>query len=298
MRLRAPSLDDAQAVLMVLEARDVADLGRADYRLGDLLDEWRASAFDLAADAIVAESPEGEIAAYASVQRPGSLVAVAPAYEGHGLGSELLRWVEARERALRHSCHRQWVGGNNERAPALLREAGYRIVRSYWRMVRELGAAADLSPSPLPAGVTLRPLEVERDAVAVYALDQESFAASPDFDPKSLEEFREEQLEAHDFDPDLSLVAERDGSLAGILLTRRWTDDAAGFIDILAVHADARRRGLATALLTHAVAQFAAAGLHEAQLAVASDNPRALALYGRVGMTVRFRADVYERPLA
>jgi mycothiol synthase len=296
MRLRAPSLDDARAVLAVLEARDVADLGRSDYRVDDLLDEWRTTDFDLAADAIVTESPEGEIAAYAVVQRPGARVAVAPAHEGQGLGSELLRWAEARERALGHSCHRQWVGAGNSRAPTLLRAAGYRMVRSYWRMVREVGAA-EASASVLPAGVTLRPLEVERDAVAAHALDQESFAASPDFEPETLEQFREAHLQAHDFDPGLSLVAERDARLAGILLTRRWTDEAAGFVDILAVRGDARRRGLGTALLRHAFARFAAAGLREAQLTVASDNPRALALYERVGMTARFRADVYERPL-
>jgi mycothiol synthase len=297
MRLRAPSLADAQAVLAVLEARDVADLGRSDYRLDDLLEEWRASGFDLAADAIVAESPAGEISAYAVVQRPGARVAVAPRHEGQGLGTELLQWAQARERVLGHSCHRQWIGGGNERAPGLLREAGYRMVRSYWRMVRELDAAAERSAAVLPTGVILRPLEVERDAVAAHALDQESFAASPDFEPETLEQFREGHLQAHDFDPGLSVVSERGGQLVGLLLARRWTEEAAGFVDILAVHVDARRRGLGTALLTHAFAQFAAAGLHEAQLTVASDNPRALALYQRVGMTARFRADVYERPL-
>jgi ribosomal protein S18 acetylase RimI-like enzyme len=31
---------------------------------------------------------------------------------------------------------------------------------------------------------------------------------------------------------------------------------------------------------------------------VASDNPRAVALYERVGMHVAFRYDAYERPIA
>jgi hypothetical protein len=42
---------------------------------------------------------------------------------------------------------------------------------------------------------------------------------------------------------------------------------------------------------------FASAGLREAQLGVASDNPRALRLYERVGMSARFRVDTYQRPV-
>jgi hypothetical protein len=48
--------------------------------------------------------------------------------------------------------------------------------------------------------------------------------------------------------------------------------------------------------LRSAFAAFAAAGLGEAQLGVASDNPRAMTLYEQVGMTIRFCIDTYERP--
>jgi ribosomal protein S18 acetylase RimI-like enzyme len=63
------------------------------------------------------------------------------------------------------------------------------------------------------------------------------------------------------------------------------------------VHPEHRGRGLGAALLLDAFARFAAAGLTEAQLGVASDNPRALRLYERVGMYPRFQVDVYERPV-
>jgi mycothiol synthase len=297
MRLRAPALDDAPAVLAVLEARDVADLGVVDYTLGDLLDEWRAGDFDLAADAVAARSSEGRIVAYAVVQRPGTRVVVHPEHERQGIGTELLRWAEEREQALGRACHRQWIVAGNARAEALLRSSGYRTVRSYWRMSRALDGVAAPEPAPLPAGVMLRPLDVERDAVGVHALDQASFAANPDYEPESLEEFRREHLQAHNLDPALSCVAEHSGRLAGVLLARRWAEESVGFIDILAVHPDRQRRGLGTALLTRSFSRFAQAGLGEAQLGVASDNPRALALYERAGMTPRFRADVYERPL-
>ena len=92
------------------------------------------------------------------------------------------------------------------------------------------------------------------------------------------------------------MVGHRDGEIAGFLLSQRWDDEQAGFISILAVHPDHQRRGLASALLRQAFAGFAAAGLREAQLSVASSNPRGLRLYERLGMTPRFRFDVYERP--
>ena len=295
MRLRAPVLDDAPAVLAVLQARDLADLGLVDSELGDVLDEWRASDFDLSADAVVVEADDGSIVGYAVVLRPGSFAGVAPEREGQGIGAQLLGWTQQRERETGRECHRQWIGSANLGGRALLRGAGYRLVRSYWRMTRALAGPIDQTPAP--EGVLLRRFDPQRDAVAAHAVDQASFAANPDYRPESLEQFREEHLEAHDFDASLSYVAERSGQLVGVLLSRVWTDDAVGFVDILAVHPDAQRRGVAAALMTRAFSGYAGAGLREAQLGVASDNPRAMALYERVGMTAKFRTDVYERPM-
>jgi mycothiol synthase len=296
MQLRAPLPDDAPAVFAVLEARNVADLGVPDYTLADLTDEWRLSDFKLTDDARVVELDDGRIVAYAAVMRPGVMAAVAPGHEGQGIGAQLLQWAERRERQLGRDRHRQWISAGNERGQALLRAAGYAPVRSYWRMVRRLDSVT--ASAPLPVDVRLRPLDLGRDAVALHALDRLSFAANPDYEPETLEAFREEHLEAHDLDPGLSCVAEHGGQLAGFLLARRWDGEAAGFVDVLAVHPDHQRRGLGTALLRRAFARFAAAGLAEAQLGVASDNRRALALYERVGMTPRFRVDTYERPVS
>jgi ribosomal protein S18 acetylase RimI-like enzyme len=83
----------------------------------------------------------------------------------------------------------------------------------------------------------------------------------------------------------------------GFLLSRRWVHEGVGFVDLLGVAPEERRRGLGAALLSTAFAAYAAEGLREAQLGVASDNPRALALYERVGMTARHRIDVLEKPI-
>jgi mycothiol synthase len=292
IRLRAPEPGDADGVLAVLVARDVADLGAPDFTLADLRDEWQASDFDLATDAVVAQAPTGELVAYAAVRRPGALAVVAPAHEGLGIGTQLLAWAENRERELGRAIHVQWVAGANAQAAALLSAAGYSVTRSYWRMARSL---ADHPAEQSRPGFEMRSLDLDRDASTLHALDAASFSANADYRPETLAAFIEEHLQAHDLEPALSIVAEHAGAVAGFLLARRWPESV-GYVDILAVHPDLQRRGLGSALLRTAFARFAAAGLREAQLGVASDNPRALHLYERVGMTPRFRADTYERP--
>ena len=293
MRLRPPVADDALAVLAVMTARDLADLGSPDYTLEDLRHEWKLSDFDLARDAVVVEAEDHRIVGYAIVRGPGALAMVTPEQEGKGVGSLLLSWAEDRGRELGRAQHRQWIAAGNEPARRLLTGAGYQHQRSYWRMALELVGVVD--PGCLPAGLELRSLEVDADAVALHALDAASFSANADYRPETFEVFREEHLGAHDLDPGLSCVVEHDGRLAGFLLARRWRHEGVGFVDILAVHPDYQRRGFGTALLRRAFHGFAAAGLREAQLGVASDNPRARRLYERVGMTTRFQFDTYVR---
>jgi len=279
-------------VLAVLSARDRADYGVADSTLEDVLEEWRAPGFDREHDAVVHAGEDGTIDGYAAVERRGTLVAVAPDRERRGIGSELLDWVRHRrsERGWRED--RQGVGERNERAAALLRAAGYERVRSYWRMV----LALEVSPAPVVPvdGIELRPLRPAEDAEPVYALDLAAFTGAPDYVPETLEEFRSANLHSHDLDPALSAVALRGERFAGFLLARRWEQESAGYVAILAVHPEEQGRGIGRALLTRAFAAFREAGLAEAQLGVASDNSGALRLYEGLGMRPRFRRDLYE----
>lgn len=283
-------------MLAVVAARELADLGVQVYTLEELRDEWRASEIDLERDARIVESGDGRIVAYASVQRPGSMAVVAPDHEGRGIGSRLLKWTEERERAQGREQHRQWAAAANQSARALLTGAGYRRTRSNWRMTAPLDRVR--GPVDAPAGVLLRPVDVDRDAVALHALDDAAFFGFPDYVPESPEEFRKGHLEAHGFDPVLSLVAEQEGRMVGSLLARRRPHEPVGWVAILAVDPDHQGRGIGTALLTNAFAAFAGAGLREAQLGVASFNERALRLYERIGMTPQLRFDIYERPIA
>ncbi len=295
MRLRPATPADAGAVLAVLVARDVADVGEPDYTLADLQDEWSASEFELSRDSIVVQDADGRIIGYAVTRRPGTLAAVDPDHEGRGVGTLLLEWAERRAVEQDRSRHRQWLGSSNDRGKDLLGRAGYRYARSYWRMVRTLERTS--AERLIVAGVSFRALDPGSDAPSLHALDDASFSANPDYQPVSLQAFTEEHLDAHNVDTGLSLVAERAGRPIGFLLTLRWQPPPAGYVDILAVHPDHQREGIGTALLLEAFAAYAEAGLLEAQLTVASDNPRALALYERAGMTAKFEFQAWERAI-
>jgi mycothiol synthase len=278
-----------------MRERDVADFGTADCALEDVLEEWRASDFDPSADARVCEDEEARIIAYASVRRPATYAATSPVHEDTGADRLLLGWAEARQRERGWKRHRQVTASSNLQAKALLEGAGYTYVRSHWRMEATLDGS--LPVPAVPAGVSMRALEPRADAGTLYELDRASFDGVADTQPESSREFAERHMQAHDLDAGLSVVASRGTRAVGFLLTRRWAEEGVAYVDILAVAPGEQGRGLGRALLSRAFGLFRDAGLTKAQLAVASDNPKALRLYERAGMAPRFQLDTYERSI-
>ena len=109
----------------------------------------------------------------------------------------------------------------------------------------------------------------------IHAVDAASFAANPGYAAESLRDFTEEHLEAHDFDPGLSRVADLGGEVVGFLLARGVAGRGGRIRGSRCRRSDHQGRGVGTALLADAFAAFAWAGLRQAQLGVDSDNPRA-----------------------
>lgn len=307
LALRPSSRDDDDGVLRVLAAREARDFGVAEFLRVFLLERWREQRFRPQADAVVALDDD-VVVGYAGLFEQGALVFVDPGHERKGAGSLLREWVEALAQERRRSHHRQVVAHGNAGAQALLAAAGYRQVRSVIQMAKPLEAPAGapaLPPpaeityaptAPPPAGITLAPLDLPADARELHLADTASFAGNADFEPSSFESFDEEHLRSPYLDPDLSRVARRGDAIAGFALCRQQPE-ASGYVDLLAVDPSERGRGLGTSLLLTAFECFARAGLRDAWLDVASDNPRGLRLYDRAGMSERLRADVYEKPV-
>ncbi len=289
--LRPPTPADAEAVLDVILARDVADLGRPDFTLADVRADWATTGVDLAHDAWIVEEAEGVVTAYALLLGDDLDVSVAPDACGHGSGTRLRELGEARavQRGVRRV--RQFVASANRDAAALLAAAGYAPVHHYLR----LRGALDALPVPV-APSPLRPFSLERDEAAVHALVQAALGEVEGFRARALPDWRAARIEKPGWEPALWLVLEDDEGVLGAALCERW-EDGVGYVETLAVAPRGRGLGHGRTLLLGAFAAFRDAGLTTAELSVHGANPGAARLYESVGMTTDTRIDRWEKDL-
>jgi mycothiol synthase len=291
MRLRAPEPDDAPAVLDLIIARDIADLGRPDYTLEDVQADWAAPGLDLARDAWIVED-DGTALGYALLDdRGAALITVPPSSEGRGVGTALREAAEARALERGEALVRQYVPISNEPARAVLLAAGYWPAYSYFRMRMEL---AD-SPEPA-ADVPVRTFSRGPDDAAVHQLVEEAMAGVPGNEPRTLESWQAAKIDKEGWDASLWLLHEDADGLAGVVLCERW-EDGVGYVDYLAVAARARGQGLGRALLLHGLGALRDAGLGVAELSVQGENASATRLYESVGMRPVWTIERWEKPL-
>jgi len=298
IELRPPTANEAEVVTQLIAACDIAEHGAADIELDDVLVDWGRPSFDLEKDAVVAVE-DGRIIGYATVTRSGNRDAyVHPEQLGRGFGSRLLAWSE--ERAAEQLGQGeavllgQPIAAVNQAARKLLESAGYEPVRSYWRMVAPLEGPP---PSPeWPEGVRVRTFDRERDDRAVHTLIQDSFGDNERHIPESFEEWEAGMIDREAFEPGLWFVAESEGKVVGAVLCPAYEEE--GWIRQLAVSRDWRRRGLGTALLYQAMAEFHRRGRKELGLVVDSWNRTgAREMYERAGMHVDREHHRYEKEI-
>lgn len=100
--------------------------------------------------------------------------------------------ARAAERAAANGAARAVVHLHLNIAPTVdlraLRGRGWRAVRRYNSLVRNLSTGTDRLPTP-PSGVTLRPCLAEPDRRRAHALLQVSFADHFDFQPRTYEQW-------------------------------------------------------------------------------------------------------------
>jgi mycothiol synthase len=288
-RLRSPSPDDAEAVLAVILARDVADLGAPDFTLADLRADWQTPGLTLEHDARVS-GRNGEVRGYAILLGDDAVVVVHPEAEGRGDGTVLRRWAEARAAERGTAVLRQFAYGSNDAAREHLRAAGYVPAQHYFRL------RADLADAPTAPPGALRAFDGARDEEAVHALIQEAFSEIEGHEFQSLDHWRAKSIAKEGHDAELWLLLEDEEGLAGAGLGERW-QNGTGYVAELAVAPRARGRGHGRTLLLGLFDAFRQAGLTHAELSVHSRNRGALRLYESVGMRTTWKAERWEKPL-
>lgn len=308
--LRAPTLDDAQAVADLIAAIDIDLTGEADISVNEINDEWNDSNLNLATDAWVVTTPDGEVVGYEIVSdgRHGGRINadgyVHPAHRGRGIGTTMIRLAETRARQFIAEypddvrvCLQAGIYGHEDAGRSLLENEGFRTVRHFWRM----GIQMDLPPtSPKwPDGIQVRTFVLGQDDYATYSAIEEAFSDHWGHVPTSFEEWKERNFSGERFNPDIWFLAidQASNEIAGASLCRFRMGDSP-WLSSLSVRRKWRGRGVGMALLRHTFSEFYGRGFRKVALGVdAQSLTGATVLYERAGMTVLQRYDLLEKEL-
>jgi len=308
--------EDVPALYQMMLAVDRADNRDMFLTLQDMQTQYDDPWSNAETDSLFAFTADGQVAAMARVflnpepqgeRRAFLWDEIHPDHRGNGLENFVFDWMEARGRAKLNEMPsnlprvlRSNVQDDLCERITLLEWRGFRPVRYFYRMCRDLG-----QPIPeeyAPEGIVLRTFSPELGARARQALN-EAFADHWSFEPVSEEDWQMFFVGRSDFRPDLTSIAMEGDEVAGVCLNvvNRETNERQGrregWIQDLGVRRGWRKRGVASALLCASMRAFKAEGLDYAMLGVDTENPTgALRLYERLGFIPVKRFINFEKP--
>jgi len=284
--IRAATIDDAERVFELLDARSRAAFGSSEVSRPLVLGEIRRSVDDrfVAVD-------DGSVVGYAHIRPTHDVVVVA----GDAATAEaLLACVEERARSQGVAAIEATVVAADEQFHSLVERAGFVHERVILRMWRLLGEQV---PAPTwIAGVTVRAYD-DRDCRAVKALLDDAYAWDAHYTPQSYDEWHSYMTEHDEFDPSLWFLAERNGELIACAL--HWKEhNRRGWLKDIAVHESARGAGLGKSLIRHGLRAYEARGVERVGLKVDEANPTgAVGLYAREGFVIDQHLEIWRKPL-
>lgn len=273
----------------------------------DLKRFWDSPDFKLETDAWVVQTSEGRIVGYqefysrhahASLNGDGY---VHPEHHGQGIGTAMLRALEARAREemkLAKPDLRVFLRNGMPTGDAAARELheveGYHPVRFTWHMEIKLEEAP--RPPAWPDGIELRPFVREEHDHMVFEAHEEAFSDHWGHAPGTFEVWQHRISGREGLDPSLWFIAWDGAEIAGYALCRYRM--GIGWVDTLGVRRAWRKRGLGEALLLHSFGEFYKRGTNAIGLGVDAENPTgATRLYEKAGMHVAAEYVVYEKEL-
>ena len=273
----------------------------------ELKHEWQNEGFNLETDAFLVETKDGRVVGFEEfddAQGHYSLHAdgyVHPDFKGLGIGTSLLRAIEARAREeMKHAeldlrvFIRSTIDSKDEQGHTLHKTEGYFPKRYHWRMEIKLDSAP---PAAVwPEGVEIRPFVRADHEVAVWQAQNESFRDHWGSHDVSFEEFVHSRFDDPEFDPALWVIAWDGNEVAGFSINRYRM--GIGWIRTLGVRRPWRKKGLGLALLQQSFGEFHKRGTNTIGLGVDASNPTgATRLYQRAGMVVASEFLTYEKEL-
>ncbi|MBC5784606.1 GNAT family N-acetyltransferase [Ramlibacter sp. USB13] len=299
--------EDFPRMARVANASMAADVLGIVRRVEDIRRDYASfHQWDPARDMRMAEVG-GELAGYARTTdwttAEGSLVLgqiafVHPEQRRRGVGTALLRWIEARQREIaaaredvQDAFHHAGLSESEHDRAHLLRAAGYAPVRHFLTMRRP--DLEDIRDFPLPPGFEVRPVETS-DLRAIFDAHMEALRGHWGFSPPTPGAF-ERWTQSRLFQPHLWQVAWHVASNQVAGQVKPWIDfeqnatqdRRRGYTEFISVGAPWRRQGIARALVARALHAQREAGMTESELGVDAANAHdAARLYEACGFRV------------
>jgi mycothiol synthase len=287
---RAATDADVPAIHSLVTATERALHGEAETGIDAIKAVLSRPGFDAAVDSVVVHDAAGQLAAWAWLNRgKRAQIDVSPDHRGLGIGSALLDWAEARAVEVGTTDWiAQMVDDQDQAGVELVRARGYDVLAVNWQL--ELPMDSEPVVPALPDGITVRSFE-PGDAAGTHLLIEDAF---DEWQPrrKSFEEWSAMTIERSSFAPSLSPLAFAGDEVVGAVLCLDLPDSDEGYVEQLAVRRDQRGKGLARTLLAIARQSFYHQGKRNLTLWTHSGTG-ALAMYERLGMTVRRSTTIY-----
>lgn len=294
--------DDVEAMIELNTLCEIAEAGHPDHEviswIRDGADDYTSyGIFDehgLAAAAWLDTEPSGHVGFEGDVRvRPGL---------DKALGDPLLDAIRRAGAAADPGRPLHFfANASADRARSWIETRGGTLIRHFWRMRIDLDGSPPAIPA-LPAGVTVRLVrDDDADLREVFRVIDTSFQDHFGHDgSRTYDKWLSSVRKRSNLDFTTWWLAEIDGAPVAALLGWRLPDhecEWTGHVGTLGTLRESRGRGIGSALLRTAFAEFAGRGLRKATLGVDAANPTgAVRLYESAGMRADHEWVLYEIP--
>ncbi|SNT18760.1 Ribosomal protein S18 acetylase RimI [Asanoa hainanensis] len=306
---RRPTLDDLPAILELMRASDIAATGEPETSADDIKAALTSPHVDPARDCWLAYQPDGRLGGWAYIdnENGGDNEFVEVYVHPDGGAPSRATLIDLLVRRVAERATERGFAEVTAKAGALpaetdyiaeIQAAGFEFVKRFARMRRSLDG---VTPTPLPAGVTIRLVrpDDDEDLRLFHRIYDTGFRDAYDYQPRDYDSWRTYVAGLTTVSWDEWFIAEVDGVPAGILMSAdQQLEQNEGWIKNLAVLREFRKRGVGGALLRHAFTVYAAKGRTQAGLGVDLSSPTGAAnVYLAAGMTAIYEADIFEQKI-
>ncbi|MFC4111670.1 GNAT family N-acetyltransferase [Nonomuraea zeae] len=307
---------DVQPLAELWAAIEVADRTGVIYAPGDVAEQLSHPLVDLPTGTLAAREGDRIVAVgYLPVRQTADDVhlmrmwgGVHPDHRRRGLGRRLVDWAARTAPELSGKAFpgrplelQLDVLDSQAGLVALAEASGFEAVRWFARMERSL--SGDLPATRTPDGMSIVAWTPEVNEGARHVRN-ESFRDHWGSVSHTAESWASFTTGSRNFRPDASFVALDGDRAVGVLITHFFDAKAESlgerqaWIQIIGTLKECRGKGVASALIAHALAAFASQGYESAGLGVDADNPTgAVSVYSRAGFEITRRNTCYSRPI-